>query len=329
MRNLVYGLFIRFLLTCSLTSQAELMGKNASAMAGRMTGNKPRLAVIAICSAVVLMLGGWFPGDETLRRDAGSFPSSPCPSIPTSASLSPHPHALAPTRRHTACPAVALPPAHDPSPHTHRTLSETPLRLMLSRSGFSLGTFYQHGPVKKPPKSEGVWKGPLPRFVRLRTQSSPHGRSRSLPGSPANASRGGLLGVCCRVAHAPDPPPPPRTALRYSQESPMNFTAARDGPSPDCLLVVRDDRPGLVRPRGRLASHRAPCPPVLPPCLATNRRDGMGPPFCREELITTNILSHFVSRVRVRFRVRRSWWTAERSAPSTCRTHPRPPTGTH
>lgn len=37
---------------------------------------------------------------------------------------------------------------------------------MISRSGFSLGAAFQHGPVKRPPKSEGVWKGPLPRYVR-------------------------------------------------------------------------------------------------------------------------------------------------------------------
>lgn len=45
------------------------MGKNASTMASRITGSKPRIVVAVILCAVVVMLAGWFPGDETLRCD--------------------------------------------------------------------------------------------------------------------------------------------------------------------------------------------------------------------------------------------------------------------
>lgn len=45
------------------------MGRNAApSLAARITGNKPRAAAAVLCSAIVLMLAGWFPGDETLRR---------------------------------------------------------------------------------------------------------------------------------------------------------------------------------------------------------------------------------------------------------------------
>lgn len=62
----------------------------------------------------------------------------------------------------------------------------------------------------------------------------------------------------------------------------MNFTAARDGPRPDCLLVVRDDRPALAR----LVPPPVP-PSARPPpgrCLLRagegllSGRPGRGPP---------------------------------------------------
>lgn len=124
---------------------------------------------------------------------------------------------------------------------------------MLSRSGFSLGTFYQHGPVPKPPKAEGVWKGPLPHFVRTALGPLMLSPTR-LPAQPARS--GDKRHSEWRSAGTEEVAP-----ARPAQDSPMNFTAARDGPNPDCLLVIRDDRPGIVRMRPRALG--------LPPLVAS------------------------------------------------------------
>lgn len=118
------------------------------------------------------------PGSQAMRRSGAH---DVCRDALT---VDPRMGALRPAQSRSRAPHPSLddvvPPGpsanlHFPSPPTprarffleRRTFSETPLRLMISRSGFSLGALYQHGPVPKAPKeSPGVWKGPPPRYVR-------------------------------------------------------------------------------------------------------------------------------------------------------------------
>ena len=68
-----------------------------------------------------------------------------------------------------------------PGDETLRTLSESPLKLMISRTGFSLGPL-RFGPRQSAPQDRPgkVWKGPLPRWVRALPR-----RPSSLPRHPS------------------------------------------------------------------------------------------------------------------------------------------------